>query len=136
VMEASERRVVESLLDGDGEKWRTALAELPRDQALRIIMATFANALYKQFPEDFTIDQIADYVAELRQKNLPDADLAVMPTELAIRGVLLDPELFTEISGEELLTAQMVVTNDIAHRRRIIGQARDEFVKEILDSLV
>ena len=113
-MNTSERAIIGALIDGDAEGWKAAMTSLESGRASRVMMTTFANACFRKFPESVSDDDIATYVRELRERHLPGADLGIVPTKMAIRGVLGKPGALNGISATDLLTAQIVITNDVA----------------------
>src|SRR4051794_27352415 len=96
-MSTSEQAIIEALIDGDAEGWKAAMTSLDSGRASRVMITPFANACFRKFPDDASENDIASYVRELRERHLPDADLRIVPTEMAIRGVLGEPDALNGI---------------------------------------
>lgn len=134
-MNGNERALIEALLDGDAEGWRTAVSSLGDTRASQVMLVSLTNACFKQFPEDPSVDEIATYVKQVRDSQLPDADLKAVPTELIVRAVLGDPEAMRGVAAEDLVAAEIVIVNTVARDHHLVGADRELFVTEVLNAI-
>jgi len=134
-MSSNERALIEALLDGDREGWKSPIAALGNDRVSIVAMMALTNACLKQFTEDPSVDSIAAYVKQLQDRQPPDAGIKTVPTELVIRAVLGQPDVLRGISAEDLVRTQIVIVNTVAQDHHLVGEPRELFITEVLDAL-
>jgi hypothetical protein len=129
------RRLVEGVLDGDSVAVSAAAETLGDELTHRVLLGAFILAVQKQFAGDVAPADVSSYVSDLRRRLVNGEQLKPMPTEAMIRAVLEDPELRAGVSQEDAAAAYLGVTFAVTQDHNIRGVERDEFVREVLDTV-
>jgi hypothetical protein len=134
-MADEERRLIEAVLGGQAENVSQHMRSLGDKRGYHVLLGAFTVAVQRQFPDDYTPQQVTAYVADLRRRMAEGEKLKPMPTEAMVRASLDEPELRQGVTTGDAVAAFLAVTYAYAQDRRLGGLDRDEFVQEVLEAI-
>jgi hypothetical protein len=134
-MADDERGLIEAVLDGDAERVHALADILSGERTHRVLLGTFVVAVQRLFPGEYTPAQVTAYVADLRGRLGSGDQLKPMPTEAMIRAALDEPDLRDGVSPQDAFNAYLAVTHAYSKDRQIRGLERDEFIREVVETI-
>ena len=119
------------LVDGeDDPRVRTSIEGLGPKKAATVVSAAFTEAVLDKWRHGATLENIRDYVREVRaqveSENKPSQHVA----EALIRAVLHEDLIIRDIPGDEVFRGQIWLTYEIVNGRYTDEAARQRFVDE------
>ena len=134
-MAEKERRLVEAVLDGDGDGVQLLMDDLSDERAHRVLLGAFIVAVQRLFPGEYTPTQVTAYVADLRRRLGSGDQLKPMPTEAMIRAALDEPDLRDGVSPQDAVNAYFAVSHAYSQDHQVRGPERDEFIREVVETI-
>lgn len=134
-MADEERRLIEAIFDGDLDTIKVLAHTLGNERAHHVMLGAFTLAVHRQFPGDYTPEQVTAFVADLRRRMEEGDALKPMPTEALIRSSLDEPELRRDLDTDDVYRGYAAITYAYGKDHRIHGVERDDFIREVLEAV-
>jgi hypothetical protein len=129
-----ERKMLEAILDSDGKSWASLSSELPAERALRIMAIATSAVVFRKWPNDPSLQEIASYVAEIAGRFPVGLPVAPVIIESVIRGVLGEPELLQGTPGREIVLAELLIVKSMQDEVLLSSADRDAYITEVLEA--
>ncbi|MFI7588326.1 hypothetical protein ACIB24_14750 [Spongisporangium articulatum] len=127
--------MVDAMLARDGQAWADSLGGLSSQEISAVMSAAFAAAVYRRWPEDPSLEEIAGYATSLSSAPGEKVVVAASTIEAGIRAALGEMEMLNGISAEDRVPAYLLVIHAIQDDGVLGSHNRDEYVAEIIDAV-
>jgi hypothetical protein len=131
----TEQLMLEAILDGDGESWRNYITALPGDEAYGALTVATSAAVFRKWPDDPSLQAIADYVSEIIGRYPAEMPLARATIESVIRGAFGETELLDGTRSEEIILAEILLIRSIGLDVLTSKAQRESFLAEVLAAI-
>lgn len=129
---STERAMLEAILDGNGELWDRLASELSAERALRIMAIATSAVIFRKWPDDPSLQEVAAYVVEIKTRFPADLPVAAAIIEAVIRAVFGESELLDGIAGEEVFIAESLIIKSMQYDVLISSEDRQSYLSEVL----
>lgn len=130
-----ERRMLEAVLDGDAQSWRTLSQSLTGERAFDVMGVATEAAVFRKWPKDPSVQEIANYVGIIQSRFPADLPVGRAVIESVIRGALGEPELVRGIPGNEIIVAELLIVKSIQYDVLVNSEDRQAYLNEILTAV-
>jgi hypothetical protein len=127
--------MLEAILDGEGQSWEALAASLSDERAFRVLTGGATVAVYRRWPDDPSLRNISDYVAEIGVRYPAELPVAPSVIESVIRGALGEPELLRGTPAKEIALAQLLIIKSIQYDVLTTPADREAWLSDVLDAV-
>ncbi len=127
-----ERAMIEAVLDEDQAAWQAASSQIEAARLYEVITVATTAAVFRRWPTDPSMAQIADYVEGLFKRLPADAHVAPAVVEAVVRGSLGDSAAVRGTSVKDIIPAQLLLLQAICRELIHTAEERENFLAEVI----
>jgi hypothetical protein len=130
-----DRRMLGAVLDGDQEEWKATSSSIEAVHFFQVLTVAATAAIFRKWPQDPSVQEIADYVAGMLAKIPGDAHVSPTVIEALIRGLLGEEEFLEGLPSQEVVSAALLLVQSIQREVLLTPLDRETYLAEILNAV-